>query len=75
MMAKAILKDVSGRKTAGNDAALRRANDISDRMKRKLTQLKGICAAIGGVDLTLEIFVTDDLQAAMWGVQDLIEDI
>jgi hypothetical protein len=29
----------------------------------------------GGVDLTLEIFVTDDLQAAMWGVQDLIEDI
>jgi|SRR5579859_7095230 len=52
-----------------------RANDISDRIHRQLTQLKGICALIGVADMSLEIANKDDLQAAMCGVQDLIERI
>jgi hypothetical protein len=51
------------------------ANRISDKINRQLTQLKGICALIGAADMTREIFFNDDLQAAMWGVQDLVERI
>jgi hypothetical protein len=51
------------------------ANHISDKINRQLTQLKGICALIGAADMNRELFDNDDLQAAMWGVQDLVESI
>jgi hypothetical protein len=54
---------------------LQSANVISDRITRKLTQLKGTCALIGAADMRREIFDNDDLQGAMWAVQDLLEGV